>query len=139
MNLIFALGQLLIFTSTALAHGEDKPGPHGGFIRMPGAFHTELVPSGMNKLKVYLLDVNWKNPSVTGSSLKLRYGLKGELAKCEIGSGLFYTCEFSKKIDLGKKGKLVVHSQRENQKGVEVEYDLPLKLAPLNNGHKGHH
>lgn len=136
---MFAWGPMLISTLMAFAHGEDRLGPHGGFIRMPGAFHTELVPDGANKLKVYLLDVNWKNPSVKDSSIKLRHGNKGELAKCTVGSGLFYVCEFSRKINLSKAGKLVVHSQRESQKGVKVEYELPLKVLTVNDGHKGHH
>ena len=140
MTIIFVpFISLLLFSANAFPHGEDKPGPHGGFIRMPGAFHTELVPDGPNKVKVYLLDVNWKNPSITGSSLKLRYGVKGEFAKCAAGNGLFYICEFSKKIDLSKKGKLVLHSQREEQKGTKVDYELPLRLEPLSDGHADKH
>ena len=47
-----------IWTATnAFAHGEDKAGPHGGFIRMPGAYHTEVVPVSKNQAKVYLLDM----------------------------------------------------------------------------------
>lgn len=129
---------LLFFSFNAFSHGEDKPGPHGGFIRMPGAFHTEVVPDGPSKVKVYLLDVNWKNPSVNGSSLKLRYGVKGEFAKCATGNGLFYSCEFSKKVDLNKKGTLIVYSQRENQVGAKVAYVLPLKLQP-NERKAAHH
>ena len=40
----------ILMTSQSWAHGEDKYGPHKGFIRMPGAFHTELVLNGKNKL-----------------------------------------------------------------------------------------
>ncbi len=90
-------------------------------------------------MKVYLLDVNWKNPAINRSSLKLHYGAKGEVAKCSIGSGLFYTCEFSKKSIRHKKGNLVFHSQREEQNGIKVEYELPLKLQPMSDGHPDKH
>lgn len=33
----------LALTFELFAHGEDHPGPHGGRIQMPGAFHTELI------------------------------------------------------------------------------------------------
>jgi hypothetical protein len=69
MKTICMLFAAILFQHTlASAHGEDKAGPNGGFIRMPGAFHTELVPSGKDKLKVYLLDIQWKNPSLKNSS-----------------------------------------------------------------------
>lgn len=126
-------------SSLAFAHGEDKPGPHGGFIRMPGVFHTELLPDGANVLKVYLLDVNWKNPSVKDSSLKIRYGKKGEFAKCEVREQLFYSCRFSSKVDLTKKGLLTVSSMREKSKGNDVTYPLPLKLVDYDKEHQGHH
>lgn len=38
--------------SSSFAHGEGKPGPNGGEIRMPGAFHTEAITVEKNKLKV---------------------------------------------------------------------------------------
>jgi len=139
MKLLFTLGLFFLPTLPAFAHGEDKPGPNGGFIRMPGAFHTELVPEGPSNFKVYLLDLNWKNPSVNDSSVKIRHGAKGESAKCEKGNGLFYSCTFSKKVDLGKQGVLVVQSRREKQNGVKVEYELPLKLYPVNEGHGDKH
>lgn len=128
-----------LLASLAHGHGEDKLGPHGGFIRMPGVFHTELVPDGTNGLKVYLLDVNWKNPSVKDSSVKIRYGKKGELAKCEAKEELYYSCRFSGKVDVTKMGLLSVTSTREKQKGNEVTYPLPLKLVDYDKEHEGHH
>lgn len=116
-----------IFTSTlAIAHGEDKYGPHRGFVRMPGAFHTELVPVGKNKLKVYLLDIQWKNPSVVKSKVQIKYNDKID-ATCEVKEN-FYDCTFPKSVNLSKKGELKVTAEREEQKGMEVTYALPLKL-----------
>lgn len=66
---VFLLTSLALFTQEALPHGMDKPGPHGGYVRMPGAFHTEVVAVGENEWKIYLLDENFKNPMVKNSSV----------------------------------------------------------------------
>lgn len=121
----------------ALAHGEDKLGPNNGFIRMPGAFHTEIVPVGSNSLKVYLLDIQWQNPSTKDSALSIKLKSKKYTpAKCSIEAD-HYICEFPKSVDLTKKGKLTVEAQREKQKGMVVNYELPLKLQVIDDGHGG--
>ncbi|MBK7961785.1 MAG: hypothetical protein IPK04_11675 [Bdellovibrionales bacterium] len=137
--LIFtSLMTLILGTGAAHAHGEDKPGPNGGFMRMPGAFHTEVIPLGPNKLKVFLLDINWKNPSVSSSSLRVNLkSKKTSQAKCDVQEN-YYLCEFSKGVDLTRKGELSIEAQRENQKGNKVSYELPLKLQVIDDGHGGH-
>ena len=138
-TLIFTLLTTLILgESVVYAHGEDKPGPNGGFIRMPGAFHTEVIPLGPNKLKVFLLDINWQNPSIANSSLvvSLRKN-KSSKAKCEIKEN-YYICDFPKGVDITQKGELVIDAKRENQKGNQVSYELPLKLQVIDDGHGGH-
>ena len=127
----------LLYGSFSFGHGEDQEGPHKGFIRMPGAFHTELVPEGKNKLDVYLLDLQWKNPSVKKSNLIILLNDKTE-AKCKVKRN-FYECTFPKTIDLAKKGILKVTAVREEQKGMEVTYPLPLRLEVVDDGHGGHH
>lgn len=123
----------------ALAHGEDKPGPNGGFIRMPGAFHTEVIPIGPNSLKIYLLDIQWQNPSVANAALSVTYkAKKSTQGKCSIEAN-HYVCKFPKNVDLKKSGELIVEAQRENQKGNVVSYELPLKLQVVDDGHGGHH
>jgi hypothetical protein len=88
---------LSLMAQQAFAHGEDKPGPHEGFVRMPGAFHTELVQNGPNSLNVFLLDIQWKNPSVSNSSLVITHKTKRSLqAKCTIKED-HYACEFKQK------------------------------------------
>ena len=57
----------------AFAHGEDRPGPHGGVVRMPGPFHTEVLADGKEALKVFLLDVEFKNPTVSTSLVDVRW------------------------------------------------------------------
>jgi len=64
-------GSAFLFSSRAHAHGEDKLGPHGGMIRMPAAFHTELVIAKDQKsFEIYLLDIAFKNPTVEKSSVQ---------------------------------------------------------------------
>lgn len=83
------------------AHGEDKLGPDGGFIRMPGAFHAELVPLSKNQVKVYLLDIDWKNPSVKNSMVKLKVGKHS--ASCLTKNKQYFLCTFTIDVDLSQK------------------------------------
>lgn len=140
---VFASGVLLsvcgLWSTLVWAHGDDKPGPHGGFIKMPGAFHTELKPQGKSKLQVYLLDIDWKNPSVKDSDLKVTHetGQQSVEARCRVEK-LSYICHFPEKIDLTQKGRLQVEATREKQKGNEVTYDLPLSLPQAAPSHQHH-
>lgn len=127
------LSTALFFTATfALAHGEDRHGPHGGFIRMPGAYHTEVVPQGEGTLEVYLLDMEWKNPVVKDSSVEaeIRGGKDpAAKAKCRAGKSSF-RCEFPKGANTRGPGReLVLSTVRAKQKGNTAVYELPFKLA----------
>jgi hypothetical protein len=138
---IFLFLSALVFNATlSFAHGEDKLGPNGGYVRMPGAFHTEIVRNGKNKLKVYLLDIDWQNPSVKNSKLKIIYN--GKITpECQIEDD-HYNCVFAKSVNLTKKGELKITAQRDGQDGMEVSYPLPLKLEKVNqekSEHSGHH
>ncbi|MBK9323524.1 MAG: hypothetical protein IPM97_11385 [Bdellovibrionaceae bacterium] len=130
---------LVLSLDFAFAHGEDKPGPHGGYIRMPGAFHTEIVPIDEQKLHVYLLDMNWKNPTTKDSSLVMTFEKRKqfEKAKCQPSSN-FYICEFSKEVDLMKSGTLKLLAQRKKKKGNLIRYELPLKHLGKSGNHSGH-
>lgn len=119
---------ITIIAMRAGAHGEDRLGPNGGYIKMPGAFHTELVPTEKNSFKIYLLDLEWKNPSTKNSSVALSFHSKEKaIAKCGIEKN-YYLCSFDPKIDLTKKGELIVQSKREGQVGNEAKYSVPLTL-----------
>lgn len=115
----------------AQAHGEDKPGPHGGAIRMPGAFHTEVVQINHQQIRVYLLDIDWKNPSTQNSTVDASFmGTKKpqkDLAKCKPRQD-FFLCDFNKKLNITKAGKILLTAEREGQKGAEVVYETPLVL-----------
>jgi hypothetical protein len=118
------LGVIVLMPMIVFAHGGDKPGPHGGAIQMPGAFHTEVVDKKNGSLEIFLLDLNFKNPSIKDSGLKVfsvANGSKTEL-KCTVG--------VEKYICLGKlpeSGKLHVTAKREQMQGNEAVYDLPIK------------
>ena len=118
----------------ALAHGENKPGPHGGFIRMPGVFHTEVVPTGANSFNVYLLDMAWRNPSTKKS--KVVAHLKETKTNCSIEADHF-VCQLDKNADLKETGTLTIEAMREEKIGKPAIYPLPLKLGAMS-GHGGH-
>lgn len=136
---IMFLVSILVLGLTALGHGEDRPGPNGGYIRMPGGFHTEVILLAPNSLKIYLLDMDWKKPSVLNSKLSIVHKLKKTMpGKCSVEDD-HYLCTFPKSINLEKKGELIVDAQRENQKGNVVKYELPLALKKKESSHEGHH
>jgi len=111
---------------SAFAHGEDKPGPHGGIVRMPGALHTEVVASGAQAFNVYLLDINFKEPTTDRSSLKvtLKKGDQSESIPCA-ASGEFFRCT-SNSADALSAGELIVEANRNGVQGVPISYPLPL-------------
>lgn len=125
------VGVIIFVNSQAFAHGEEQKGPHGGYIRMPGAFHTEVVADGKNKIKVYLLDIDWKNPTVKNSTVKAilkAKKLKSSEAKCEVVQD-YFTCSFVESVDLTKKAELTVLAVREGQKGNSAVYQVPFVLG----------
>ncbi len=119
---------IMALSILTFAHGEDKFGPHKGYIRMPGAFHTEVVPVGKNEIKVFLLDIEWKNPSVARSAVKVSIiSEKTTEATC-VAKDSYFLCSFPKQINLKKKAELQVLANREGQIGAVAKYNLPLKL-----------
>lgn len=120
-----AILSIFVICELTYGHGENKPGPHGGSIRMPGAFHTELLPEGNSTFKLYLLDINWKNPTVQNSKLdiKISQGSKSGGVSCKESTD-HYFCSVPKGFSL-KKGRLIVNSTRDNSPGAEVIYNLP--------------
>lgn len=131
---------ITFLTISALGHGEDKLGPHFGFIRMPGAYHTELYPESEKEAKVWLLDINWKNPTVKSSTVKIVIPGNGPSEiECKAKESTYFSCPLPKGFNFKSPGQLIVRSTREGQKGVDAVYDLPLKLLTNNNSHSGHH
>lgn len=133
-----SLLSLLFSSSLVFAHGEEKPGPHGGVIRMPGAFHTELTSNSDTKFNIYLLDINWENPSIKDSHLEIKIINNSVAAAVTCKKDVdFFQCQLPKNFTL-KKGKLSVKSSREKEVGREVFYDLPLNLSSSHGSHQSH-
>lgn len=113
----------------AFGHGEDKPGPNGGYIRMPGAFHTEVVQVNAQKFKVYLLDINWQNPTVKDSSIDATVKFKSSQvnASCK-AEGNYFSCELPKGKSLKVATEITLKAIREKVTGGLANYELPLRF-----------
>ena len=115
-KILISIGFIVVST-LAFAHGEDKMGPNGGFVRMPGAFHTEVVVNLKNTLKVYLLDIDWNNPSVLKSEVKatVLVAKNTEDAVCTAKDN-YFLCTFSRSVNLKKKSELLITANREGKR-----------------------
>jgi len=124
----------ILVSQLAYGHGEDKRGPHGGYIRMPGAFHTEVVETE-NTFRIYLLDIAWKNPTTNESSvqLKLEIAGKAKTVSCEKQQN-YFSCP-KPKAELNNMHRLVVEPVRQGQRGAPMPYEYPLKTIPARKGH----
>ncbi len=143
MNSIRGLAFTLafLFSPLAVAHGEDKPGPNGGFIKMPGAFHTEVIAQGPNQFKVFLLDIAWKNPVVAKSAVKASHESSTK-QKSEVSCSPeknYFLCKFPTSVDVSKAGTLTLVATRDSQTGIAAVYPLPLKLEKPKDDHSEHH
>ena len=123
---IVTLLSLLLSTEVAFAHGMNKHGPNGGYIKMPGAFHTELVDKGVN-MHVYLLDMNFNNPTTTDSTVKIKYKGSIESEYSCTKSTDYFVCE-KPKNGLKYIKEVIINAIRNNSRGREAVYSLPLKL-----------
>lgn len=126
MNLIISILASILISHTAFAHGEDKPGPNGGHIRMPGSFHTEVVTEKNGNFKIYLLDLEFKNPTLKNSKVdvKIIQGSKSTQVKCT-EKEIYFSCTNTLGL---KSGQLSIEATRDNAKAsMKADYELPLK------------
>jgi hypothetical protein len=116
----------------AHAHGEDKLGPHGGVIRMPGALHTEVVAMGPQKIAVYLLDMHFEEPTVDDSSVKgaFVHGGKQHELSCQAEERRF-VCKLPPDASI-ERGELRIMAMRKGVKGGAAVYPLPLRVEKAN-------
>lgn len=108
-------------------------GPNGGYIKMPGAYHTELV-EGKETIKVYLLDISFKNPVTDKSSVKIKYlGNDVKEFTCKNEQD-FFECN-SPKNGLKNYKEIHLYTIRYSKNNLDLQekisiYLLPLKLKP---------
>lgn len=128
----FLLFVSLAGSDLAFAHGEDKPGPHGGIVRMPSGFHSEVVPVTATSFKVYLLDFYFKDPTIRDSKVDGTAEIEAKTLpiKCQPKSD-HYGCTIQG-TDKEPTGKLKLITVRDGMNGAEMTYNLPLQL------HQGH-
>lgn len=113
-----------------LAHGDSKPGPHGGEIQMPGAFHVELVAT-TSAVHVYLLDLHFENPQVANSSVEVTLDRNGDqfVLECTpLDSKKIFSCPLpgGMKPD---EGVLMVTASRAGMPAAPMRFPLPLKWS----------
>ena len=120
----------LLLPTLCLAHGEMKPGPHGGEIRMPGAFHVEVVPGSMT-IEIYLLDMQFKNPQIEDSLINviLHREAKQMTLECQaISNKKMFRCLLPDDEALDA-GRLMVNATRGGPPSEPMHYELPLKWS----------
>lgn len=118
---------LPLICGTAFAHGEDEPGPHGGEIRMPGAFHVEAVQHD-DALRVYLLNMQFEQPKVRNSSVTARLVREGQTTQLEcapLEDTKAFRCPPPAGTSLAR-GTLAIDATRAGKPANTAEYDLPL-------------
>ncbi len=121
------LGGLALVCTAAFGHGEDEPGPHGGEIRMPGAFHVEAIERE-NALRVYLLNMQFEQPQVRDSSVTARLKRGGETVQlnCSVADNApAFRCPVPEGATL-ERGTLSIEATRAGKPANAAEYDLPL-------------
>lgn len=138
-NILILFVILLVGAKFAYAHGEDKPGPHGGIIRMPSGFHSEVVPMDARSFKVYLLDFDFKDPISRNSKVDgiVVTETKKFPVQCQSKSE-YFECNIQGS-DTSLKGKLKLNTIRDGMSGAEMSYDLPLRLHAGNDEHSPSH
>lgn len=145
---------VLLLQTYGFSHGEDKLGPHKGYIRMPGSYHTEVKQHGTSSFTIYLLDMHWKNPSthqseVTGylmRSIRLKDGHNTDqkIPLMCTAHRTSFLCQTTQSIQTQPGDQLFLNTTRDGQKGGVVNYALPLSLAKKqdastkHSGHTGH-
>lgn len=119
-----------LFASQAFSHGEDKYGPNKGYIRMPGTFHTEVVPQKDGSYQIYLLDVQNKNPKVQDSTVALELKTLSKTINfvCAPKNETYFHCKNEEIKKESKEGQIILKTKRNAIAAKEAIYNLPLKL-----------
>ncbi len=116
----------LLFSFAAFGHGMNKPGPNGGYIRMPGTYHVELVSTDA-ETKVYILDMNFNKLPVASAQVSMSLkGAKDFPIKCSKDTDSF-KCDI-KGGELKMYKELTINSSKAGEPSVGSIYKLPLSF-----------
>ena len=119
-SIIISFVILLCSSSAPLfGMGGDKPGPHGGYITMPGTYHVELVEKD-KMIKIYLLDISIINPTTKNSNAILNQ------AKC-LPKENYFECAIPE-MKTNKLKEYSLETVRNKIKGSIAIYKLPLRF-----------
>lgn len=125
---LLTLTTVLVAPILALAHGTDKPGPHGGEIRMPGAFHVEVVDKG-ESLRMYLLNMQFERPRISDSSVQAVLKQEGSTIRLDCTpaeDAKAFTCPLPDGASL-QRGTLKIDATRLGKPASTARYELPLE------------
>jgi predicted double-glycine peptidase len=107
----------------------DKPGPHGGIIQMPGAYHLEALKKTKETIQIYVLDMNFVNKTpnekteITAQVRRKKQNLK---LQCEMEPAKeFYLCQSPQKIKA--EDVLLVDSKLGDMKGNQAQFEFEPK------------
>lgn len=108
------------------AHGMNKAGPNGGYVRMPGNYHVELVPQE-KAIIVYFLDMMFKPVSIDRASVKLTLkGAKSFKTDCT-KEAMSFKCELRNEL-LKNYKEAILESTRDGKAVATSLYKLPLNF-----------
>ena len=113
----------------------EAPGPHKGAIKMPGPFHTEVTKIKEGKFRVYLLDMDFRNPRIKDSSVEATVVGKTETKlDCQPDEyDLSFVCSgYPTSV---KSGQLHIKANRAGAIGNTAVYDLPLNIPKMKKTH----
>lgn len=126
MNKVLFFVTVFSISINIFAMGEDKAGPNGGMIQMPGSFHTELILE-KNQAKVYLLDMGFKKPTVAKSSVELNVTTEQDSKKVSCKAKVdYFICPLDVK-NSEAIAQIQVLATRNGAKGKNVMYDFTKK------------
>ena len=118
---------------SAFAHGDNNLGPNKGYLKMPGAFHTELLSNRDGTFKIYLIDINFKNPMTKDSSVELKYIAHNKkiIFNCSAFNDQYFVCSSKEVTSKPKNGNIELKAIRGKVQASIATYTLPLKLENI--------
>jgi hypothetical protein len=127
--LSFIITILIFVMLIPKSYAEELRGPHGGYYRMSGRNHIEIISDLDGNFIVYLLDLKLRNASIENSSVEVKVGAdKNKLATLDcISMEDHFYCSNKKIILTNSNTKLYVKAKTLGKTLKEVNYPLPFR------------